>query len=485
MSTRQRNRNIATAPVQTTSAPSRRRVRIAPEASAKPPRGPKTLVVGLGSILSVLVLMGLLSAWGAGMTFILLFGDRMSEKLLVQNSEMQDTYEQRLQAYRAEIARLSLEIEQSRFDQTSVEGRVVEMGRRQRQIDARLQALKRLADLVGSGPTSAVPTLTPAPATTQPSRISFDSPSLEEEMRFALLWRDAGLQQGSDEPRLIQAQMGAPPVVEQAPAQASGEIDRFLERMDRVLLSAEQSQMQILGGLGRSFDGRIERTRSAITMIGLSPEAVIQWRGRNDATLPNIVLPLSEQQTPFGLQVGRVRQNFAILYGFKPLVDTLPVTRPTSNDVRYTSGFGYRIHPLLGTRRLHGGIDMAAPVGAAIRSAGSGTVISAGWGGGYGNLVQVDHGNGLVTRYAHLSQIDVSPRQPIGRGDLIGRMGSTGASTGSHLHFETRINGTPVNPACFILAGDRILGGQSIPYACEQPPVWNLRGRDEDEDDDS
>jgi len=222
-----------------------------------------------------------------------------------------------------------------------------------------------------------------------------------------------------------------------------------------------------------------------MTMIGLSPEAVIQWRGRNDATLPNIVLPLSEQQTPFGLQVGRVRQNFAILYGFKPLVDTLPVTRPTSNDVRYTSGFGYRIHPLLGTRRLHGGIDMAAPVGAAIRSAGSGTVISAGWGGGYGNLVQVDHGNGLVTRYAHLSQIDVSPRQPIGRGDLIGRMGSTGASTGSHLHFETRINGTPVNPACFILAGDRILGGQSIPYACEQPPVWNLRGRDEDEDDDS
>ncbi|MCX7324117.1 MAG: M23 family metallopeptidase [Hyphomicrobiales bacterium] len=442
-------------------------------------------MVGLGSIVSVLVLLTLLAAWGAGMTFVLLFGDRMSEKLLVQNSEMQDTYEQRLQAYRAEIARLSLEIEQSRFDQTSVEGRVVEMGRRQRQIDARLQALKRLADLIGSATGAGIPTLTPAPGTAQPpNRITFDVPA-GEAGGGVRLWRENDYREAATEPGLLHVQMGAPPVVEQAPAQASGEIELFLERMDRVLLGAEQTQMQVLNMLGRSFDGRIERTRSAIAMVGLTPEAVLQWRGRQEAVLPNIVLPLSEQQTAFGQQIGRVRQNFAILYGFKPLVESLPVTRPTATDVRYSSGFGYRIHPLMGTRRLHAGIDMAAPVGTTIRAAGSGTVVSAGWGGGYGNLVQIEHGNGLVTRYAHLSQIDVSPRQPIGRGEVIGRMGSTGASTGSHLHFETRINGNPVNPACFILAGDRILGTQSIPYNCEQPPVWSLRKSDEDEDDDS
>jgi murein DD-endopeptidase MepM/ murein hydrolase activator NlpD len=496
MSTRQRNRNRPAEPAAAPQEVPRRRARIAPEASSKPAKAARTLVVGLGSIVSVLVLLGLLGVWGAGMTFILLFGDRMSEKLLVQNSEMQDTYEQRLQAYRAEIARLSLEIEQSRFDQTSVEGRVVEMGRRQRQIDARLVALKRLADLVGSAPTTGAPTLTPAQGTVQPHRISFDAPqetpqTVSPESRpwaetpSAPIWRDAGSWQADAAPQIVQVQLGAPPVVEQAPTPASGEIDLFLARMDRVLLSAEQSQMQILSALGRSFDGRIERTRSAMSMIGLSAEAVIQWRGRNEAILPNIVLPLSEQQTPFGQQVARVRQNFAILYGFKPIIETLPVTRPTSTDVRYSSGFGYRIHPLLGTRRLHGGIDMAAPIGTPVRAAGSGTVQSAGWGGGYGNLVQIDHGNGLVTRYAHLSQIGVSQRQTVGRGEVIGLMGSTGASTGSHLHFETRIHGTPVNPACFILAGDRILGAQSIPYNCEQPPVWNIRRADEEEDDDS
>ena len=478
MSARQRNRKAQTEPATAQPVPQGRRARFDLQKPVTPIARSRTLLVGLGSIVSVLILLGLLGAWGAGMTFILLFGDRMSEKLIVQNSEMQDTYEQRLQAYRAEIARLTLEIEQSRFDQTSVEGRVIEMGRRQRQIEARLQTLKRLSDLVGSA--QSAPTLTPAPGTPQPGRISDDG-ALQ-----GLIWRDAGPWDEGSAPYLQKTQMGAPPVVELAPAdQASAEIDAFLLRMDRALISADQTQMQVLNALGRSFDARIERTRGAMSMIGLTPDAVVQWRGRQDATLPNIVLPLSEEKTPFGLQVGRVRQNFAVLYGFKPLVETLPVTRPTSAEVRYSSGFGYRIHPLLGTRKLHGGIDMAAPTGSLIRAAGSGTVISAGWGGGYGNLVQIDHGNGLVTRYAHLSQMDVTPRQPVGRGEIIGRMGSTGASTGSHLHFETRINGNPVNPACFILAGDRIMGSQSIPYNCEQPPVWTLRGRDEEEDDDS
>ncbi len=478
MSVRQRNRKVQAEAAPAAPVSPGRRARLQAQKLQAPARKSRTLLVGLGSIVSVLILLGLLGAWGAGMTLILLFGDRMSEKLIVQNSEMQDTYEQRLQAYRAEIARLTLEIEQSRFDQTSVEGRVVEMGRRQRQIEARLQTLKRLSDLVGSA--QSVPTLTPAPGAPQPGRISDDG------SEPALIWRDAGPWSHGSGPYLHNVQMGAPPQVELAPGdQASAEIEAFLARMDRALISADQTQMQVLTALGRSFDARIERTRGAMGMIGLTPDAVVQWRGKQDATLPNIVLPLSEEKTPFGLQVGRVRQNFAILYGFKPLVETLPVTRPTSADVRYSSGFGYRIHPLLGTRRLHGGIDMAAPVGSLIRAAGSGTVVSAGWGGGYGNLVQIDHGNGLVTRYAHLSQIDVTPRQPVGRSEIIGRMGSTGASTGSHLHFETRINGNPVNPACFILAGDRIMGSQSIPYSCEQAPVWTLRGRDEEEDDDS
>jgi hypothetical protein len=461
------------------AAPETRRRRRSPD--DRPRSGgvpePRRLTIGLASVVSVLAVIVLLVAWAVGMTLILLFGDRMSERLIAQNSEMQDTYEQRLQGYRAEIARLTLEMEQSRFDQTSVEGRVVEMGRRQRQIEARLLALKRLTDLVGAGQ-QAPPTLTPAqPA---PSRTEHD------ETEPARLWRgDEERPSETPDGRVIRAQFAAPPDVEQAPAPHSAELEAFIVRLDRALKVSEDAQMVVLDALGRSFDARVERTRGAMGLMGLSAETVLQWRGRNEGSLPNIVLPLSDQQTPFGLQIGRIRTNFAILHGFRPVVDSLPVTRPTNNDVRYTSGFGYRIHPLLGTRRLHAGIDMAAPIGAPILSAGSGTVISAGWGGGYGNLVQIDHGRGVVTRYAHLSHMDVSVGQPVGRGQLIGRMGSTGASTGSHLHFETRINGAPVNPACFILAGDRIIGSQQIPFTCEQPPVWSSRASSEAEDDDS
>lgn len=491
MSRRQRNKPADAAPAPPPE--SRRRARLV--AQTPPPatiRQPRTLAVGLGSIVSVLVLLGLLAAWSIGMTLILLFGDRMSDKLITQSSEMQDSYEQRLQGYRAEIARLALEIEQSRFDQTSVEGRVVEMGRRQRLIEARLQALKRLSDLVGTAP-GGPPTLTPggaapagpapAPAAPQPpaKRTSFgeDSPAPE-----APVWT-APLDEGTASALIHKAQLGAPPAVEQAPTPISDEMEQFLQRMDRALTNAEQTETQILQGFNRSFEGRVERTRGAMSLLGLTPEAVLHWRGRSDIVLPNIILPLSDQQTPFGLAVARVRQNYGILYGFKPVIDQMPVTRPTATDVRYSSGFGYRKHPLLGTQRLHAGIDMAAPIGTVVRAAGSGTVISAGWGGGYGNLVQIDHGNGLITRYAHLSRIDVSPQQPIGRGQVVGLMGTTGQSTGSHLHFETRIQGNPVNPACFMLAGDRILGAQPIPYACEESPRWSSRKSSEDEDDDS
>lgn len=115
-----------------------------------------------------------------------------------------------------------------------------------------------------------------------------------------------------------------------------------------------------------------------------------------------------------------------------------------------TSNFGYRVHPIYGTRRLHAGIDFGAASGSAIVAANGGTVISAGWQSGYGNTVVVSHGNGLTTLYAHQSSIAVSRGQSVGRGEVIGYVGSTGNSTGPHLHFEIRSNGTPVNPRPYL-----------------------------------
>ena len=115
-----------------------------------------------------------------------------------------------------------------------------------------------------------------------------------------------------------------------------------------------------------------------------------------------------------------------------------------------TSGFGYRVHPIHGTRRLHKGIDLSAGSGTAIAAAKGGTVISAGWLGGYGNAVVISHGNGLTTLYAHQSKVAVSVGQSVGRGQVIGYVGSTGQSTGPHLHFEVRSNGTPVDPRPYL-----------------------------------
>jgi murein DD-endopeptidase MepM/ murein hydrolase activator NlpD len=112
-----------------------------------------------------------------------------------------------------------------------------------------------------------------------------------------------------------------------------------------------------------------------------------------------------------------------------------------------TSSFGLRQHPLLGTLRSHSGVDLAASQGSPIIATSDGLVGAAGWAGGYGLLVALDHGNGLQTRYAHMSRLNVVPGQRVGKGEVIGFVGSTGMSTGPHLHYEIRVNGRPVNPA--------------------------------------
>lgn len=124
------------------------------------------------------------------------------------------------------------------------------------------------------------------------------------------------------------------------------------------------------------------------------------------------------------------------------------LVRPVPSAV--TSGYGNRIHPIYGDERLHTGWDMNGAMGSPIVAAASGTVIFAGVKGGYGNTIMIDHGGGMVTLYAHQSQFAVGYGQQVSAGQVIGYVGSTGDSTGPHLHFEVRINGTPVNPSRYL-----------------------------------
>lgn len=131
------------------------------------------------------------------------------------------------------------------------------------------------------------------------------------------------------------------------------------------------------------------------------------------------------------------------------LNNQLPIMIPC--DGRYTSPYGMRVHPIKGVEKMHTGIDIAAPHGTEIFSANGGIVTFAGWRNGYGNTVEIDHGFGYVTRYAHASKLLVATGDTVTRGALIARVGATGSATGAHLHYEILVDGEQVDPSGFLL----------------------------------
>ncbi len=161
-------------------------------------------------------------------------------------------------------------------------------------------------------------------------------------------------------------------------------------------------------------------------------ERVVRELERNSRDLE--VLIRRAQSPPPRTSVAEARSPFAFLWPARGV---------------FTSGFGIRRHPIFGIRHLHTGVDIAASWGAPVLAAADGRVIYAGWFGGYGKIVIIDHGQGMSTLYGHLLQMLVSAGDAVHRGQPIGRIGSTGYSTGPHLHFEIRVNGRPVNPTSF------------------------------------
>jgi murein DD-endopeptidase MepM/ murein hydrolase activator NlpD len=147
-------------------------------------------------------------------------------------------------------------------------------------------------------------------------------------------------------------------------------------------------------------------------------------------------------------------QNLLEAWGYlsdrQNLLAAVPSIRPVSVG-RYSSPFGYRYDPINGRALLHAGVDIAAPWGTAVRAPADGVVSYVGWEGGYGNLVTIDHGYGLTTRFAHNSRILVHQGQAVKRWETISVVGSTGHSTGSHVHYEVRLHGIPVDPLNYIL----------------------------------
>ena len=170
-------------------------------------------------------------------------------------------------------------------------------------------------------------------------------------------------------------------------------------------------------------------------------------------------MPLKAPQSgasAFERQLYRINVARAQIDRYSHTLIAVPVRKPIFGEVDMSSPFGARMDPFLKGPAIHTGIDLRGDKGDPVRVTANGSVTIASWQGGYGNMVEVDHGNGFATRYGHLSEIDVKVGQTVRIGQTIGKIGSTGRSTGPHLHYETRVDGEAVDPQKFLRAGIRL-----------------------------
>ncbi len=237
-------------------------------------------------------------------------------------------------------------------------------------------------------------------------------------------------------------------------AEAAGEIDRLTFEAELASQRQERVFRQIEDAVAMSMEPLDDMFRSA----GLSTEQIVNsvrstYDGQGGPLMPITMSSSGEDPDPMSYRANEVLAALDTMNMHRIAAESLPFSFPVLGSYRHTSGFGYRRDPINGGRRLHAGTDFAGSRGTAIVAGGSGTVIFAGRQSGYGLMVEIRHSHGYTTRYAHLSRIRVSEGERVSRGERIGDMGNTGRSTGTHLHYEVRRNGDPVNPMTFITAG--------------------------------
>ena len=227
------------------------------------------------------------------------------------------------------------------------------------------------------------------------------------------------------------------------------------------LARIEARQLAYVEKLTRYADHRAERAAAAIRKLGLDPAAMTR-NARREAMggpLENFATGPGGELDP---RFERLGLSLARMDALERGLDGIPQFEPAS--VKYiSSGFGFRRDPFTGASAMHKGLDFRGPQGAPIFAAANGRVSFVGRKSGYGNVVEVRHGNGLMTRYAHMSKFAARVGQQVEAGDVIGAIGSTGRSTGPHLHFEVRINDRAVNPRPFLETAPDVLKEARIP----------------------
>ena len=395
--------------------------------------GPVVFWIVVGTV----VLLGL---WSAATATYFAFRDDVLTRLIARQAEMQYAYEDRIAELRAKVDRTTSRqlLDQEQFDQ-----KLDQIMKRQTALESRATALGAMPDVTGSIPRAAPQRSEASQITPKPSPIS------DTVIFVAPPDREARLE--SRAPAVV-----APPTSQFARNQG---FDNILVRLTTSLDQVERRQMAALSVVEEGMDSRMRRMRGVVSDLGLNLAHLEAAVPRSAMGGPFVPVKLTANAGPFEKQLYRINTTRAEMDRLNRTLALVPYRKPVIGEVEFTSGFGVRSDPFLGRPAMHTGLGFRAATGDPVRVTANGKVVSAGWSGGYGRMVEVDHGNGLSTRYGHLSEINVRVGETVKIGQVVGLVGSTGRSTGPHLHYETRIDGEAVDPQKFLRAGVRLSAG--------------------------
>ena len=385
-------------------------------------------------VVGTLVVMGV---WSIATGTYFAFSNDVLTRLIGRQAELQFAYEDRIADLRAQVDRIT---SRQLLDQEQFEQKLSLLMQRQATLESRTSALGGDVATTGSiKPTRLAPSIdAPANKPVRPSPIN-------DTVIFVA---------PPDREARLESRELAPSATRIATRGNAGGLDGILTRVALSLDKVEHRQTAALTDMEEQVDGKARRMLGVLTDLGVD---VGKAPAKTAAGGPFVPLKAPRSgASAFERQLYRINVARAQVDRYSHVLVTVPVRKPVVGEVDMSSPFGMRMDPFLNRPAVHTGLDMRGDTGDPVRATANGKVSIAGREGGYGNMVEIDHGNGFATRYGHLSEIDVKVGQAVHIGETIGKIGSTGRSTGPHLHYETRINGEAVDPQKFLRAGLRL-----------------------------
>lgn len=392
--------------------------------------------------IGVVLTIAILSLWSGATACYLLFRDEALHALASHQTKMVRSYDGQIAALETQVQRLqSLKL----VEQERVDRKLAELAQQQAIVEKRQDTLTRLAPAAPAAPRARTenakrplpdtfPVLEPTTGM-KPSPISDRQPIAPEPLRSA------------EAPETMHFRM----------FDTSRPVQARLDDLAKGLASIQTRQQRTLDRVARHLDAGESRALSVLSELGIKPPPA------RASAIGGPYIPLFSRPDAFEQKLAKVQETAAKAADLNALLETVPVRFPVPRRSEITSPFGARADPFTHGLALHSGIDFRGNPGDVVRATAAGRVTNADYRGGYGLMVEIDHGKGLVTRYGHMSAITVSLGQEVQPGEVVGRIGTTGRSTGPHLHYEVRVTGEAVDPKRYLKAGELLDGAAPSP----------------------